>query len=329
MIVRQVLAAEAALLFAVAAGLAAGLLAGQSMAYALYATCTSVAAAGLVTGNRDRAGLFRAGLGVGLVGVALAVAIGLYGGKGIAGGRGLGPGGARGRVAPPPGGRGGDPPDRRGGLRLRHRREAPRARQPEPPGAQGADRPGARDVPPLDPDGHRWSRRRPRRSARTRCWRGCAPTTTTSGRSGTRSTSRRTSAARTGTIDLAPSMSALIVKRHVTDGLELARQWRLPARRRRRDRAAPRDAARRLLLGEGAAGRERRGARAPGAARREPLPVPRAQAADARGGAGDDRRRLRGIGTRARGADRRGAAHARGEADQRDRSARGSSTSAS
>jgi putative nucleotidyltransferase with HDIG domain len=27
---------------------------------------------------------------------------------------------------------------------------------------------------------------------------------------------------------LAPSMSALIVKRHVTDGLELARQWKLP-----------------------------------------------------------------------------------------------------
>ena len=82
MIVRQVLAAEAALLFAVAAGLAAGLLAGQSMAYALYATFTSVAAAGLVTGSRDRAGLFRAGLGVGLVGMALAVAIGLYGSKG-------------------------------------------------------------------------------------------------------------------------------------------------------------------------------------------------------------------------------------------------------
>jgi len=83
MIVRQVLAAEAALLFAVAAGLAAGLLAGQSMAYALYATFTSVAAAGLVTGSRDRGGLFRAGLGVGLVGVALAVAIGLYGSRGM------------------------------------------------------------------------------------------------------------------------------------------------------------------------------------------------------------------------------------------------------
>jgi putative nucleotidyltransferase with HDIG domain len=83
MIVRQVLAAEAALLFAVAAGLGAGLLAGQSMAYALYATLTSIAAAGLVAGSRDRAGLFRAGLRVGLVGVALAVAIGLYGGKGV------------------------------------------------------------------------------------------------------------------------------------------------------------------------------------------------------------------------------------------------------
>jgi putative nucleotidyltransferase with HDIG domain len=81
MIVRQVLSAEAALLFAVAAGLGAGLLAGQSMAYALYATFTSIAAAGVVSGSRDRAGLFRAGLAVGLFGVALAVAIGLYGGR--------------------------------------------------------------------------------------------------------------------------------------------------------------------------------------------------------------------------------------------------------
>ncbi|HET8538608.1 MAG TPA: HDIG domain-containing protein [Anaeromyxobacter sp.] len=82
MIVRQVMSAETALLFAVAAGLGAGLLDGQSMPYALYATLTSAAAAGLVSGSRDRAGLFRAGLGVGLVGVALAVAIGLHAGKG-------------------------------------------------------------------------------------------------------------------------------------------------------------------------------------------------------------------------------------------------------
>jgi putative nucleotidyltransferase with HDIG domain len=82
MIVRQVLTADAALLFAVAAGLSAGLLAGQSISYALYATFTSIAAAGLVAGTRDRAGLFRAGFGVGLVGVAMAVAIGLFAGKG-------------------------------------------------------------------------------------------------------------------------------------------------------------------------------------------------------------------------------------------------------
>jgi putative nucleotidyltransferase with HDIG domain len=82
MIVRQVMAAETALLFALAAGLGAGLLAGQSISYAVFATFTSIAAAGVVSANRDRAGLFRAGLGVGLVGLALALAIGLHGGKG-------------------------------------------------------------------------------------------------------------------------------------------------------------------------------------------------------------------------------------------------------
>ncbi|WP_242345567.1 HD family phosphohydrolase [Anaeromyxobacter terrae] len=84
MIVRQVLAAETALLFSLAAGLSAGLLAGQSMSFAVYATLTSLAAAGLVPGSRDRAGLFRAGLAVGVVGVAVTVAIGLHGGKGAA-----------------------------------------------------------------------------------------------------------------------------------------------------------------------------------------------------------------------------------------------------
>jgi putative nucleotidyltransferase with HDIG domain len=82
MIVRQVLAAETALLFSLAAGLAAGLLAGQSITYGLYATLTSIAAAGLVHGSRDRAGLFRAGLGVGVVGVLVALALGLYSGHG-------------------------------------------------------------------------------------------------------------------------------------------------------------------------------------------------------------------------------------------------------
>ena len=81
MIVRQVMSAEAALLFAVAAGLGAGLLAGQSMTFALYATLTSLTAAGLVAGSRDRSSLFRAGLGVGLVGLAVAATLGLYAGR--------------------------------------------------------------------------------------------------------------------------------------------------------------------------------------------------------------------------------------------------------
>jgi cyclic-di-AMP phosphodiesterase PgpH len=82
MIVRQVLAAEAALLLALTTGLTAGLLAGQSIGFALYATLTAIAAAGVPQGGRDRAGLFRAGLGVGAVGAAVVVALGLYGGRG-------------------------------------------------------------------------------------------------------------------------------------------------------------------------------------------------------------------------------------------------------
>jgi len=82
MIVRQVLSAETALLFSLASGVGAGLLAGQSIPYAIHATLTSLAAAGLVAGSRDRAGLFRAGLGVAAVGVAVAVAAGLFAGKG-------------------------------------------------------------------------------------------------------------------------------------------------------------------------------------------------------------------------------------------------------
>jgi putative nucleotidyltransferase with HDIG domain len=82
MIVRQVLTAEAALLFAVASGLAAGLLAGQSVPYAMHATLTALAAAGLSSGARDRAGFFRAGANVAIVGVLVAIASALYTGRG-------------------------------------------------------------------------------------------------------------------------------------------------------------------------------------------------------------------------------------------------------
>jgi hypothetical protein len=80
MLVRQVLSAEAALLFAVASGLGAGLLAGQSLPYAIYALVTSTIAAGAV-GGRDRTRLFRAGLAVGAGGAAVVAALGLLSGK--------------------------------------------------------------------------------------------------------------------------------------------------------------------------------------------------------------------------------------------------------
>jgi putative nucleotidyltransferase with HDIG domain len=83
MLARQVLAAEAALLFAVAAGVVAGLLGGQSVAFAVHATITSVAAAGLAGASRDRTGLFRAGLRVGAVGALVAFAIALLGTRGL------------------------------------------------------------------------------------------------------------------------------------------------------------------------------------------------------------------------------------------------------
>jgi putative nucleotidyltransferase with HDIG domain len=81
MIVRQVLSAEAALLFGLASGLAGGLLAGQSIGYALFATLTSMAAAGLSPGGRDRAGLFRTGALVGVIGGASVAALGFFAGR--------------------------------------------------------------------------------------------------------------------------------------------------------------------------------------------------------------------------------------------------------
>jgi putative nucleotidyltransferase with HDIG domain len=83
MLARQVLAAEVALLVAVAIGVVAGLLAGPSAAFAVHATLTSIAAAGVMGATRDRSGLFRAGLQVGLLGAATAFAIALYGSRGL------------------------------------------------------------------------------------------------------------------------------------------------------------------------------------------------------------------------------------------------------
>jgi putative nucleotidyltransferase with HDIG domain len=83
LVARQVLAAEAALILAVATGLGAGLVGGPSLPLALHAAVTSLAAAG--QGGRDgrRGGLWGAGLAAGLAGAALATAAALHGGKGL------------------------------------------------------------------------------------------------------------------------------------------------------------------------------------------------------------------------------------------------------
>lgn len=85
MIVRSVLSAQPALLFTIAAAVAVGLLAGQSIFVAIHVLLTGCAAAGLVVVRQhDRASLFRVGMVVGLLGAGLAVATHLFTGAGIA-----------------------------------------------------------------------------------------------------------------------------------------------------------------------------------------------------------------------------------------------------
>lgn len=82
LVARQVLAPEAALLLAVATGLGASLVVGPSLPLALHAAVTSLAAAGLGGRSRRRGGLWTAGLAAGVAGAALATASALQAGKG-------------------------------------------------------------------------------------------------------------------------------------------------------------------------------------------------------------------------------------------------------
>ncbi len=81
MLVRSVLSTEIALLFSFAGGAAVGLVAGHSIFFAAQAALTSVAASGRAGRPRDRSGLFRAGLRLGVLGAALAVATHLFTGR--------------------------------------------------------------------------------------------------------------------------------------------------------------------------------------------------------------------------------------------------------
>ena len=83
MVVRSVLSAEVALLFAVASGGLVGLMAGNSLFLSMHAMLTSVVASGLVSRTRDRAGLFKVGAAVGALGAVLVVATHLFTGRGL------------------------------------------------------------------------------------------------------------------------------------------------------------------------------------------------------------------------------------------------------
>ncbi len=82
-VIRSVLSAETALLFGVASGGLVGLIAGNSLFLALHAMLTSVMAAGLVARTRDRAGLFKVGAAVGALGAFLVLATHLFTGRGF------------------------------------------------------------------------------------------------------------------------------------------------------------------------------------------------------------------------------------------------------
>ncbi len=91
MLVGSVLSAEIALLFSGALGAAVGLLAGHSIFFAAQASLTSVAASGLAARTRGRRGLFSAGMAVGALGALLVLATYLFTGRALQEGGGLAP----------------------------------------------------------------------------------------------------------------------------------------------------------------------------------------------------------------------------------------------
>ena len=138
--------------------------------------------------------------------------------------------------------------------------QAARAGQPQPPGAQGADRPGAGHVPPLHHHRRAGGGRGARRSAPTRCSREVCAYYHDIGKGKNPLYFGENQKGENRHDALAPAMSAVIIKRHVTDGHGDGAP--VPSCRAggRRHPAAPRHAAGRLLLpqGQGGAGGQRR-----------------------------------------------------------------------
>ena len=178
-------------------------------------------------------------------------------------------------------------------LRLRLGHQAAGAGEPEPPGAQGADRPGAGHVPPLASSSARWWRTRRRRSARTRCSRASCAYYHDIGKGRNPLYFGENQKGENRHDPLAPAMSAVIIKRHVTEGWRWRGStgcpswWRTPSRSTTARGWWATSSTRRS--------KEQEGKENAPADRREHLPLPGPQAAVPRGGAGDDRGRGGGL----------------------------------
>ena len=256
----MLLSPAAGVLLAIAVGSSVGLLGGPSVVLGIQVTLASVAAALLLARVQRRRHVWRAGLAVGRA----------PGGAG--GGRhGSSPGQARFEIPPL------DlvaslvaaflsgavllplavvilVPLLERILGLAQRPAPARPGEPEPPGAEGAHRPGARDLAPLG-GGRRARRGRGRGHRRRRAARpGGRPLPRPGQGDRPGAPSSRTRAGRTGSPSCPPQIGAERVRRHVEEGVAVARRWKLPAGGGRHRGAAPRDPARLLLLVEGARG---------------------------------------------------------------------------
>lgn len=83
MLVRFVLSEECALFFAIVFSALAGLMLGNSLPFTLFSLITSFVAAESIARVKERAGLFRAGLATGVVAAGLVSFLALAGGKGL------------------------------------------------------------------------------------------------------------------------------------------------------------------------------------------------------------------------------------------------------
>jgi putative nucleotidyltransferase with HDIG domain len=83
MLVRFVLSEECALFFSLIFAALAGVMLGNSLPFALFTLLTSLVASDRIARAKDRAGIFRSGVSVGVVALGMVVFLGLASGKGV------------------------------------------------------------------------------------------------------------------------------------------------------------------------------------------------------------------------------------------------------